>query len=76
MPSALVQTLTPKQEKDLWRTPRATVERAARRWGPFRLDAAATVEDRHCAAWLGPGSALGEDALVAPWSLADAWRRA
>jgi phage N-6-adenine-methyltransferase len=71
MPNALVQTLTKKEQKDLWRTPLSTFERAAGRWGPFHLDAAATVENRHCPAWLGPGSPLGEDALAVSWHIAE-----
>ena len=71
MPNALVTTLTPKERKDLWRTPPAAFGYAARRWGPFHLDAAATGENRHCPAWLGPDSPLGEDALAVSWSLAE-----
>src|SRR5262245_40953212 len=71
MPNALVQTTTPENEKDRWRTPRSLFDRAARRWGPFDLDAAATADNRLCDAWFGPGSPLGEDALAVAWSLAE-----
>jgi DNA (cytosine-5)-methyltransferase 1 len=71
MPSMVVKTLTPRERKDLWRTPPAFFAYAARRYGPFKLDAAASAEDRHCAAWFGPGSPLGEDALTESWCVAD-----
>lgn len=71
MPNAVVRTRTPKEEKDLWRTPPDLFAYAARRHGPFHLDVAATADDRLCAAWLGPGSPLGTDALVVSWAIAE-----
>jgi phage N-6-adenine-methyltransferase len=71
MPSALVRTLTPKEFKDRWRTPPEVFARAAGRYGPFDLDAAATLDDRLCPAWLGPESPLGEDALAVSWGIAE-----
>ncbi len=71
MPSAVVKTLTRRELRDLWRTPPDLFARASQRYGSFDLDAAATAEDRHCAAWFGPDSPLGEDALTATWNLAE-----
>lgn len=71
MPIAMVKTLTPREQKDLWRTPPDFFARAARRYGPFDLDVAATLDNRLCAAWFGPGSPLAEDALGTSWALAE-----
>lgn len=71
MPSAVVTTLTPKELKDMWRTPPEFFARVARRYGPFDLDAAATIDNRLCAAWFGPYSPLGEDALTTSWAIVD-----
>jgi phage N-6-adenine-methyltransferase len=67
MASAIVASTTPVGDKDCWRTPPDVFAAAARRYGPFDLDAAATEDNKLCPFWLGPGSDLGEDALRADW---------
>src|SRR4029453_5834070 len=67
MVAAVVRTTTPDDEKDVWRTPASLFARAARRYGPFVLDAAAEAHNALCARWLVPGSPPAEDALTGPW---------
>ena len=60
---ALPQSQTPASEKDHWRTPPALFQRLDHAYGPFDLDAAADATNHLCPRWLGPGSAIGADAL-------------
>jgi phage N-6-adenine-methyltransferase len=62
--TVVVQTQTPTDEKDEWRTPPALFAQLAAEYGPFDLDAAATADNALCRLWLGPGSPLGTDALA------------
>lgn len=50
------------------RTPRLLFEVAARRFGPFVADVAASRENALCSVFLGPGSPIAEDALSVPWN--------
>lgn len=52
---------------DLWRTPRACFDALHAEFG-FVVDLAADTENHLCDVWLGPGSALGEDALTVKWA--------
>lgn len=51
----------------LWETPPPIWAALQRDFGPFDVDLTANRENTLCEAWLGPGSALGEDALTATW---------
>jgi len=65
--TVVVQTQTPTDEKDEWRTPPDLFARLSAIYGPFGLDVAATAHNALCRQWLGPGSRLGEDALAMHW---------
>jgi phage N-6-adenine-methyltransferase len=48
------------------RTPRWFFAQCSKRFGPFNLDVAATVQNHLCFVWFGPGSYV-EDGLSAYW---------
>lgn len=52
---------------DLWRTPAACFN-ALHDEFDFEIDLAARTEDALLSTWLGPGSALAEDALAVEWA--------
>ena len=56
-----------------WRTPKALFYQLNLEFD-FYLDAAADVASALCAAWLGPGSRWGEDALALRWAALSAGR--
>lgn len=49
-----------------WRTPQYLFDALHEEFN-FVLDAAAQAEDTKCGCWLGPDSAICDDALVMPW---------
>lgn len=61
-----VNSTTPDEDSNLWRTPPALFARLDAAHGPFVLDAAADADNHLCPHWLGPGG-LAEDALRAAW---------
>ena len=66
--AVLIETATPVDEKDEWRTPLWLFRQLEQKYGPFDFDAAATRLNSMCAKYLGPGSEHGEDALLALWA--------
>ena len=54
----------PVSESDDWATPAAVYRAALRLWGPFTLDAAASVANKKCRRFF----TLEDDALSKPWS--------
>lgn len=52
--------------RDDWGTPDWLFERCEREWGPYQLDAAASVGNAKCARWL-------DDAMVQTWDGYNVW---
>ena len=52
---------------DEWRTPPALFDAVERSFGTRWVDMAATAENSLCQAFVGPGSGLGNNALVEDW---------
>ena len=75
MVAQLVQTTTPPDEKDHWRTPPGLFTDLSARYGPFTLDVAADARNHLCDHWYGPGG-LAEDALAVSWRHPDGTVRA
>jgi len=57
----------PHRSKQNYRTPHKFFDAVARTFGQMQVDLAAE-DDALCPVWLGPGSELAEDALVANWA--------
>lgn len=51
-----------------WETAPLVFQKLNEDFGPFDIDICADSTRALCALWFGPGSAIGEDALVAPWN--------
>ncbi len=54
-------------DKNDRRTPAWFFRQCSDRFGPFNVDAAAVANNALCAAWFGPGSDYGADALAIEW---------
>lgn len=68
MPSQQQASTTPTDARDEWRTPRFVFDYMARRFN-FRLDVAATNENKLCNSWY----TREHDALKQDWHLYPAW---
>lgn len=57
----------PAESKQDYQTPQEFFDAVVRTFGPLGVDLAAS-DGRLCPVWLGPGSAIADDSLAAPWA--------